>query len=149
MGRIWERSKGDRRRQSICPTSLPESFSLETTLLDPRTTRKDPELEWWATDNLETNPITIKSKTVSHVAEQSSWVPSPFCSPPGCPFPIKSLALSASVSPWTIHFWVLDKSPLLGPGSSPPSCNRKKQERRRLGVFHLLVFSCATRHVGS
>ena len=28
------------------------------------------------------------------------------------PFPIKSLALSAPVSPWTIHFRVLDKSPL-------------------------------------
>ena len=30
------------------------------------------------------------------------------------PFPIKSLALSACVSPQIIHFWVLDKSPLLG-----------------------------------
>ena len=27
-----------------------------------------------------------------------------YCSPPGCPFPIKSLALSALVSPRTIHF---------------------------------------------
>ena len=29
-GRIQERSKGERRLQSICPTNLPESFSLES-----------------------------------------------------------------------------------------------------------------------
>ena len=63
-----------------------------------------------AKDNLETNPITIKPKTSSHVAELSSWVPLPYCSPPRCPFPIKSLALLALVSPRTIHFQVLDKS---------------------------------------
>ena len=58
------------------------------------------------------------------MAELFSWVPLPYCSPPGCPFPIKSLALSAHVSPRTIHFWVLDKSPVLGPGRSLPSWNR-------------------------
>ena len=42
----------------------------------------------------------------------------------GCPFLIKSLALLAHVSPWTIHFRVLDKSPLSDPGRGPPSCNR-------------------------
>ena len=31
---------------------------------------------------------------MSHVAEQFSWIPLPYCSPPGCPLPIKSLALS-------------------------------------------------------
>ena len=51
-------------------------------------------------------------------------MPLPYCSPPGCPFPIKSLALSADVSPWTIHFQVLDKSPVLGPGRDPSSCNK-------------------------
>ena len=35
--------------------------------------------------NLETNLITIKPETVSHVAEQSSWVPLPYCAPPGTP----------------------------------------------------------------
>ena len=40
------------------------------------------------------------------------------------PFPIKSLALSACVSPQIIHFWVLDKSPLLGPGRGPLSFNK-------------------------
>ena len=36
---------------------------------------------------------------------------------------MKSLALSAPVSPLTIHFWVLDESPLLGPGREPSPCN--------------------------
>ena len=62
------------------------------------TNRKDPESEWLAKDNPEINPITIKPKTASHMAEQFSWVPLPYCSPPGCPFSIKSLALSARVS---------------------------------------------------
>ena len=35
----------------------------------------------------------------------------PYCSPHGHPFPIKSLALSACVSPWTIYFRELDKHP--------------------------------------
>ena len=46
------------------------------------------------------------------MAEESSWVPLPSCSPPRHPFPIKSLALSACVCLWIIHFWVSDKSPL-------------------------------------
>ena len=87
-------------------------------------TRKDSELEWLAKDHPETNLITIKPKTGSHVAEQFSWVPLSYCSPPRCPFPVKSLALSAHVSPWTIHFRVLDKSPVSGPGRGPPSCKK-------------------------
>ena len=86
-------------------------------------TRKDSESEWLAKDNPETNPITIKPETASHVTELFSWVPLPYWSPPRCPFPTKSLALSAHVSPWTIHFRVLDKSPVLGPGLGPPSFN--------------------------
>ena len=61
-------------------------------------TRKDSESEWLAKDNPETNPITIRPETVSHVAEQLSWVPLPCCSLPRCLLPIKSLALSACVS---------------------------------------------------
>ena len=57
------------------------------------------------------------------MAELFSWVLLPSCSPPGCPFPIKSLALSAHVSPQTIHFRVLDKSSVSGPGRGPPSWN--------------------------
>ena len=70
-----------------------------------------------------TNPTPIRPETVSLVAEKFSWVPLPYCSPPGRPFPIKSLVLSARVSPRTIHFQVLDKSPLSGPRWGPCSRN--------------------------
>ena len=118
--RVRERSKGD----TACPsTSQNPSLWHPSWLNDAYVTRKDPESEWLAKDNPETNPITIKHETASHMAQQSSWIPLPSCSPPGHPFPIKSLALSAHVSPMAIHFRVLDKSPALGPGSGPPSCN--------------------------
>ena len=68
-------------------------------------------------------PISLKPKTASQVAEQFC-VPLPYCSPYGCPFPLKSLALSAHVFPQTICFWVLDKSPVSGPGRGPlPATN--------------------------
>ena len=89
------------------------------------TTRKDSESDWLAKGNLETNPITIKPETASHMAELFSWVPLPYYSPSGCPFPIKSLALSACVSPQTLHFWVLDKSPVSGPGKGSPFLQHK------------------------
>ena len=58
-------------------------------------------------------------------------------------FSIKSLALSACVSPWTYHFQVLDKSPLWGPGRGFPSCNtsfpvpwpRKKFSKAMISVL--------------
>jgi len=98
--------------KGTCPTTS-QNYSLwhPPWLSNGCTTRKDPESEWLASENLETNPITIKLKTASHMAEQSSWVLLPSCSLPWCPFPIKSLALWACVSPWTINFQVLDKPP--------------------------------------
>ena len=93
--RVRERSRGD----TACPsTSQNPSCSHLSWLSDACAIRKDSELEWLAKDYPETNPITIKLKTASHVAEQFFWVPLPSRSPPGCPFPIKSLALSACVS---------------------------------------------------
>ena len=83
-------------------------------------TKYEHKKDDWPETTWKTNPITINPETASHVAEQFSWVPLSHCSPPGRPFPTKSFALSASVSPRTIHFWVLDKSPLLGPGMGPP-----------------------------
>ena len=108
---------------------LLESFSLEYILVEQCTTRKDPESEWLARDNLETNPITIKPETASHEAELFSWIPFPYCSPPTRPFPIKSLALSARVSSQTLHSWVSDKSPLSGPGRVPPSWNNPTKNK--------------------
>ena len=118
-GRVRERSKGD----TTYPTTSQNPLWHPSWLNKACSTRKDSESEWLVKDHPETNPITIKPETASHVAEQFSWVPLPYCSPPGCPFPIKSLALSAHVSPWTIHFQVLDKSPVSGPGRGSPSCN--------------------------
>ena len=39
------------------------------------------------------------------------------------PLPNKVSCFVAGVSLWTIHFWVLDKSPLLGTGRGPSPCN--------------------------
>ena len=119
-GRVQERSKGD---ITCLTTSQNPSLWHPSWLNKVCTTRKDSESEWLAKDNPEINPITIKPETASHVTELFSWVPLPSCSPPECPVPIKSLALSVHVSPWTIHFRVLDKSPVSGPGSGPPFCN--------------------------
>ena len=120
-GRVRERSKGD----STCLTTSQNPPLWHPSWLNKGfTTRKDSESEGLAKDNPETNPIIIKPETASRVAEQFSWFPFPSCSPPGCPFPIKSLALSVHVSPWTIHFPVLDKSPGSGPGRGPLSYNR-------------------------
>ena len=119
--RVQERSKGDTTHPT---TSQNPSLWHPSWLNKACTTSKDSESEWLAKDNPETDPITIKPETASHVAELFPCVhPAFYCSPPRCPFPIKSLALSARVSPWTIHFWVLDKSPVSGPRRGSPSCN--------------------------
>ena len=122
--KVWERSKGD----STCPPTsqnpscwlppprilpagyhLPESFLLATTSQNPScwhpswlsntcAIQKDPESEWLTRENLETNSVTIKPGTASHMAQQFSWAPWPSSSPRRRCFPIKSLALSACVS---------------------------------------------------
>ena len=119
-GRVQERSKGD--TTCLTPSQNPPCWH-PSWLSDACTTRKDSESGKLTKDTLETNPITIKPESVSPVAKQSSWVPSPCCSPPRRPLMIKSLALSAHVSSRTIHFRVLDKIPLPGPGTGPLSCN--------------------------
>ena len=103
--RVQERSKGD----STCLTTSQNPCHWHPSWLNKVcTTRKDSESRWLAKDNQENNPITIKPKTVSHTVEKFSWVPLPNCCLPRCPFPVKSLALSAHVSPWTVHFRVLE-----------------------------------------
>ena len=117
--RVQERSNGD---TTSLTTSQNPSLWHPSWLNKARTTKKDSESEWLAKDNLKTNPITIKPETASHMAELSSWVLLPYCSPPGCPFPIKSLALSAHVSPRTIHFQ-LREEPSFGPWKGSPFCS--------------------------
>ena len=119
-GSVQERSKED---TTCSTTSQKPSCGHLSWLSNACTTRKDSESGWLAKDNPATNPITIKPETVSLVAKQFFWVSLPSCSPPGHLFPIKSLALSAHVSLWTIHIWVLDKSLPLAPGRRSPSCN--------------------------
>ena len=118
--RVRERPKGN---ATCLTTSQNPSLWHPSWLNKACTTRKNSESEQLAKDNPETKPITIKPETASHVAELFSWVLLPYSSPPRCPFPIKSLALTTHVSPWTIHFQVLDKSPVSGPGVGPPSYN--------------------------
>ena len=96
-------------------------------LSDVCATRKDAASGRLARGSPETNFITVKPEAASCTAEQFSWVPSPCCSPLGCPFLIESLALSARVSPWTIHFQVLDNSLLAGPERGPPFYNLLRQ----------------------
>ena len=80
--RVQERSKWD----TTCPTTSQNPSCWHPSWLSNARVTKDSESEWPAKDNPETNPITIKPKTQSHVAEQFSWVPLPYCSPLGLPF---------------------------------------------------------------
>ena len=96
------------------PYHLPESSSLASILAEQCLHRQEgPPVKM--VDHLETNPLTMKPDTATRVAAQSSWVPSPACTPPRCDSPIKTSALAAGVSAQAIHFRGLDKSPLLGP----------------------------------
>ena len=130
--RVWEMSKGD---TTCLTTSQNPSLWHPSWLNKAWTTRKDSESEWLAKDNPETNPITIKPKTASHVAELFSWVPLAYCSPPGCPFPIKSLALSAHVS-LENSFPSVRQEPTFGPwkGSAflQHTCRLKRMHNMRI-----------------
>ena len=149
-GRIQERSNGDRRHQSACPTNLPETFWLDSIVPEwCACHQKGPWVRMIGQRQPETNLITITPETANHKAERSSWVPSPSCFPPGRPFPVKFLAWSARVSPWTIHFQVLDKSPVWALEGKLPSCNTsrwplflmscKPQPAKAAGFLRLLL----------
>ena len=107
-GRVLERSKGD----TTCPTTSQNPLWHPSWLNKGNTTTKHSESEWLAKDNPETNPITIKphgrAVLLSSLTLSLPWHPYH-----------KTLALSAYVSLQTIHFSVLDKSPLSGPGRGP------------------------------
>ena len=125
---MGEFKRGQKEEGGVLPTSQKPSHLNPSWLRDMCTSRKDSEspkmgrARWLARDNPETHPITIKPETASHEIEGFSC-----CSPPRHTFPIKSLALSACVSHRTIHFQVLDESPLSGPRRGPPSCNNLSQ----------------------
>ena len=119
--RVLERSKGD----TTCPTtSQNPSHWPPSWLSEACTTRKDSDQNDWRKTTWKLIPAPYNPGLQSHVKEQFSWVPLPCCSPPGGPFPIKSLALSAHMSPRTIHFRVLGKSSVSGPGRGPSFSNK-------------------------
>ena len=87
-------------------------------------TRKDPESEWLARDNLETNPITIKPRLGATLQSSPPGFPCPPALHPGA-LPDKSLLLCQHMCLLEKFIsQVLDKSPLLGSGRGPSSCNR-------------------------
>ena len=69
----------------VLPTSQDPPRWNPSRLSDASAPRKDPNSEWLARDKSETNPMTRKPETVSHVAEQFSPFPSPSCPPPRSP----------------------------------------------------------------
>ena len=79
--RVQERSKGD----TTCLTTSLNPLWHPSWLSDACTSRKDSESGWLTKDNPETNPITMKPEAESHMAEQSSWVPSPAALRPRTP----------------------------------------------------------------
>ena len=140
--------KGQKERGSsspyVLPTSQNPSHRNPPWLSHVCTTRKDLELEWLARESPETNPLTAKPKTLSHMPEQFSWVPLLCCSLPGHPFPIKSLALSGCVSPYTIYFQVLDNSWLFGHGRDPPSCSNNVHSIQEMLFWTMRCISMCT-----
>ena len=118
--RVWERSKGD----TVCPTtSHNPSHWHPSQLSNASASRKDSESEWLAKDNLETNPITIKPETVSHVAEQSSWFPLTQLLSNGVPLPIKVSGFVSACVSLDNSFLSVRQAPTLGPERDSPSCN--------------------------
>ena len=83
-----EFGKGQKETPLVLPISQNPHRRNASWLSNVRATRKNPESEWLARGNPETNPITIKSNTGSHVAAQLSWIPLPSCSLMG-PLPNK------------------------------------------------------------
>ena len=74
------------KRRYYISNHLPESFSLASILAEQGMHYQEySEPEGLAKDNPEINPIIIKPKRARHVAELFSWVPLPYCSPPGYP----------------------------------------------------------------
>ena len=112
--RAQERSKGEATSPT---TSQNPSRWHPSWLSNACTTRKDAESERSAKDNPEMNPITIKLETVSHTAEQFSWVPIHLPNKVCC-------FISMCVSSDNLFLSVRqDKNPLSGPGRGPHSCN--------------------------
>ena len=91
-----------------------------TWLSNAGTPRKHPESQRLAEDSQERNPIIIKPKTVSHVAQQSSWVPAPSCPPPGGPLANQVSCLVSTGVSWDNSFPSVTREPPLKPWKGSP-----------------------------
>ena len=106
-------------RNAMCPTNLPESSLLASTLAGEACHQEGSWVRMIGRDNLETNPIAIKPETVSQMAEQFSWVPLPCCSPPRSSFSIVSCFVSTRVSSDSTFLSVWQEPSLRPPKGSP------------------------------
>ena len=140
-GRIWVGPEGGRRCQLLFhPARLPDSLYWNPSWLrDSHDTRKDPKSDQiW--DKQDDRLETTQKLNLYH--KHWDWEPRGRAVLPGsltlllsaqAPLPNEA---SGFVSPQTIHFWVLDKSPLLGPGRSPPSGNHM--------IYNFILHPCPT-----
>ena len=109
--------KGD----ATCPTtSQNPSHWNPSWLSDMRAPRKDPESEWSARDNQETNPITVKPETVSHVAEQFSWFLYPAALHLGVPLPNEVSCFACTCVSSDNSFPSVRQEPPFGPWKGSP-----------------------------
>ena len=150
-----EFGKGQKETPLVLPTSQNPHRRTPSWLSNVWATRKDPESEWLARDNLEANPITIKPKTGSHVAEQPSWIPLPSCSLMGtlpnkvCSF--VSMCVSSdnsflSISPEpTLRSWKLPTTTFLQHSQE----ERSGIGKQRRGQGQQRVRHCANHHHGA
>ena len=135
----------DRREET---TSLPGSFLAESRRRHregpgarPRTGRARQQ----AGDNLGTHPTPIKLETASHGAEQFSGAPSPCCSPPGRPCPVKSPVLSAPVCSDS-SFPSVRQEPIPGPWKGPLPAALPPKARSASGEGgHSITFAASSR----
>ena len=121
--------RGKVRRKHHVSYLFPESFSLASVLAEQfRCHQEGP----WIRVIGQTTQKLIPSPWNPRL--WATWQSSPpgalaYCSLPGCPFSVKSLALLVCVSPQTVHFQVLDKSSIFG--GVPFPATKGGRDRRR------------------
>ena len=131
-GRIQEGPKERRRHQPIIsPVNVPEILVLESILAKRcRHHQEGPESDqtwararWLARDNPESSPHYLKTRGCEPRGRAVLLGSLTLLLSAQTPLPNKGSHFVESVSPWTIYFWMLDKSPLPGPGRGHPFDN--------------------------
>ena len=115
--RVRERLKGD----NTCPIiSQNPSVWHPSWLNKACITRKDSESEWLAKDNLETNPTTIKLKTVSHCGRAVLLGSLTVLLSVWAPFPSKISCFVSTCISSDNSFWSVRQEPSFGPCKGSP-----------------------------